>query len=942
VLRTCKGLQELEMDSEKLMPDASPPEPTPDPTLEPTPVSATLDGDESSERELHGLGAVLQHVTVALFVVDALQRCLYINPAAEQMTGFSLAEMQGKPIHDSIVAQSREEERQRLGTTSIEQAISQNSHKSGRAVFQHKDGHDYPVAYTVSPIETKDTPRTLIEVRALTEEHDGPSEQRDRSFELSLNLLAIANFNGYFVQLNPAWEEVLGFSEAELKARHYLDFVHPEDRSATAAQAQRLTQGQDIVQFENRFCTKAGAYRWLLWSARPIKKDLFYAVAQDITERKLAEEALHERSARLRFMLDASKIGEWDLDLTTQPYTARRSLRHDQIFGYTSLLADWNYEKFLTHVHPDDRAVVDAKFQTTLSTFTDWDFECRIIHPDQSLHWIWAHGSIYRDASNTPVRLLGMVVDISDRKQAQQRLRDSEERYRILTEVAPQAVWTSQSNGYITYINQYWLEYMGLTFEAAAGYGWLAFLHPVDRTQVLTLWQQTANRSDSEPQPNEYEIEVRFRRPKDGAYRWFLVRGLPVYDDAGQIDRWIGAAINIHERKTAESAKEQLLEQEKTARAAAERANQIKDEFLAVLSHELRSPLNPILGWSQLLQQSDLDADTAAVGLKTIERNVQLQVQLIDDLLDISRILRGKLTLTVAKVELSNVVAAAFETVRLAAQTKDLDVRLSLAPALADGDEVRLQQVVWNLLSNAVKFTPQGGKIWITLSQIETYACIQVKDTGKGIDPDFIAHVFEHFRQEDGATTRKFGGLGLGLAIARQIVEMHGGTIAVNSPGEGQGATFTVNIPLAPQSSDLPDSGPLVADLGKLDGLQVLVIDDESDSRDFIVLALQQVKAIVTTASSAAEALQSIAQSVPDVLISDIGMPEMDGYTLIRQIRQLPPEKGGTIPAIALTAYASQPDREQVLEAGFQAHLAKPINPTVVISKIVQLVQSKQ
>ncbi len=889
--------------------------------------------------------AVCGCTAVALIAVDEAQRCLYMNPAAERMTGFSYAQVQGRSLIGSADQTDSESGPLTFKAGSIKQALLQESPQQGRDCFVHQDGHSFPVEYSLSPLHTPDCIGMLIEVRDLSEERREArdSEQRDRFFELSLNLLAIVSFDGYFIEINPTWKTVLGFSPSELVTHYYLDFVHPDDRAATAAEAQKLVQGRDSVsvQFETRFRTREGAYRWLLWNAVPFEDSRFYAVAQDVTERKLAEAVLRERSARIQFMLNASQIGEWEIDLTTPNFTARRSLRHDQIFGYDALLPDWSYELFIEHVHPDDREAVDANFQATLKTYIDWNIECRIVHADQSLHWIWVRGSVYRNPEGIPIRILGMVVDISERKQAQQLLRDSEERYRILTEVAPQAVWTSLLNGFITYINQYWLDYMGLTLKEAAGYGWIQFLHPVDRNRVLEIWQRI-NSNEAQPRPSEYELEVRFRRKGDGEYRWFMVRGLPVYSDTGQIKRWIGAATNIHERKTAESAKEQLLEQEKTAREAAERANKIKDEFLAVLSHELRSPLNPILGWSQLLQQGDLDAATTAIGLETIERNVQLQVQLIDDLLDISRILRGKLTLTVVPVELSTVISSAFETVRLASEAKALEVELSLTPATINGDPTRLQQVVWNLLSNAVKFTPRGGSIKVTLAQNATSAVIQVIDTGKGIEPDFLEHVFEHFRQEDGATTRKFGGLGLGLAIARQIVEMHGGTILAQSAGAEKGTTFTVQIPLASQSLDSLTAFPPAPQATDLSGLKILVVDDDTDSREFVALTLRQMNAGVTTAASGAEALQVLTQSVPDLLISDIGMPEMDGIMLMRQIRLLPPEQGGAIPAIALTAYASQQDQELVLEAGFRSHLSKPTNPTAILGRVIQLIRPEQ
>jgi CheY-like chemotaxis protein/two-component sensor histidine kinase len=376
-----------------------------------------------------------------------------------------------------------------------------------------------------------------------------------------------------------------------------------------------------------------------------------------------------------------------------------------------------------------------------------------------------------------------------------------------------------------------------------------------------------------------------------------------------------------------------------------------------VLSHELRTPLNPILGWAKLLQQRKLDAAQTQMALNTIERNAQLQTQLIDDLLDISRILRGKLTLEQAPVDLGQVIISALETVRLAAESKSLQIQTIISPAvgLVNGDAGRLQQVIWNLLSNAVKFTPKGGRVEIQLEQVEeggrggeadekfsvalssqsSYAQIIVTDTGKGINLDFLPYVFEHFRQEDGATTRKFGGLGLGLSIVRQIVEMHGGKVSVDSSGEGLGATFTVQLPLAPPSSQLPSQESTVVLIPDLSSIRILVVDDEIDSREFVTFVLEQAGASVTSVSSGIEALQAIEQSMPDLIISDIGMPEMDGYMLLQQTRLL--ESVQHIPAIALTAYAGEYDRQQAFQAGFQQHLSKPIDPNALIQTIINL-----
>lgn len=415
--------------------------------------------------------------------------------------------------------------------------------------------------------------------------------------------------------------------------------------------------------------------------------------------------------------------------------------------------------------------------------------------------------------------------------------------------------------------------------------------------------------------------------------------------------------------------KDQLLLREQVARTEAESANRIKDEFLAVLSHELRTPLNPILGWSKILRSRKLDEASTARALETIERNAKLQTQLIEDLLDVSRILRGKLNLNVRPVNLVSTIEAAIETVHLAAQAKSIKINKVFESQVQQvlGDSNRLQQVIWNLLSNAVKFTPTGGKVTVQLSVVEAlqvralqgwtigqwennrnltnlqpataYAQMKVTDTGKGINPEFLPYVFDYFRQENNSTTRAFGGLGLGLAIVRHLVELHGGTVYAESPGEGLGATFTVTLPLMKEMPQAVQQEKLPNDSLSLEGIRVLAVDDEVDTLNLIVFILQQYGAQVKAVASASEAIEALTIWQPDVLLSDIGMPDMDGYGLIRQIRTRPPTQGGGIPAIALTAYASESDTEQALLAGFTAHITKPVEPVSLASAIAKLGQ---
>ncbi|MBN3889337.1 MAG: response regulator [Nostoc sp. JL31] len=532
--------------------------------------------------------------------------------------------------------------------------------------------------------------------------------------------------------------------------------------------------------------------------------------------------------------------------------------------------------------------------------------------------------------------------EILERQRILEILRQSEERYRYLAEAIPQLVWTTKPNGECDFFNQNWCEYTGLTLEESLGSGWLAALHPDDVQRADKVW------SDAVKNNTIYNNEYRFKRATDGSYRWQLARGLPLKDEQGFVVKWFGTCTDIHEQKQILEERAHLLELEQVARAKAETANRIKDEFLAVLSHELRTPLSAILGWSKLLQTRRLDQTKTSEALATIERNATLQVQLIEDLLDISRILQGKLTLNTTKINLKSTILSALQTMQLAAQTKLIEVNTVFEPGVGQimGDSTRLQQVVWNLLSNAIKFTPRGGKVEVRLQETDGYAQIILSDTGKGISADFLPFVFDYFRQADSTSTRKFGGLGLGLAIVRNIIEMHGGIVKADSHGEGKGAIFTISLPLLPDaSSRLTDEKNYPAFLATkslpLNDIRILVVDDDTDSRDFVAFVLEQDGAFVMTASSADEALQSLAEVKLDVLVSDISMPDMDSYMLIHEVRTRTPEQGGQIPAIALTAFARNNDHEKALNAGFQMHLSKPLNPEKLIAAIVKLMETK-
>ena len=395
-------------------------------------------------------------------------------------------------------------------------------------------------------------------------------------------------------------------------------------------------------------------------------------------------------------------------------------------------------------------------------------------------------------------------------------------------------------------------------------------------------------------------------------------------------------------------ARSRLLSSEKLARNEAERANRLKDEFLATISHEIRNPLNAILGWAHMLRLGKLTPPNTERAIETIYRNAKSQAQLVADLLDVSRIISGKLQLDVRPVDLLSIINAAIDSIRPAADAKDIRLQAVLDPAAGQihGDGDRLQQIVWNLLTNAVKFTPKGGRIQVKLQRIDSQVEIVVSDSGVGISKDFLPYVFDRFRQADASTTRIHGGLGLGLSIVHQLVDLHGGSVSVASEGEGKGATFTISLPFGVTSSEKEGepANPVPTDevntmegLPSLVGLKVLVVDDEADTRELIREVLKECNAEVILSRSAAEALEALEQYQPDILISDLGMPDEDGYSLISKIRALPAERGGHVPAAALTAYARAEDRMRVLRSGFQFHLPKPVDSAELVTVVASL-----
>jgi PAS domain S-box-containing protein len=624
-------------------------------------------------------------------------------------------------------------------------------------------------------------------------------------------------------------------------------------------------------------------------------------------------------------------LGEGENEVYVSPHI-------ETLLGFSQ--KEWLENPFLWYrqLHADDRDLWNEEFARGCRTGGPFKAECRFIARDGHVVWVRGEARVVKDDIGRPLFLQGVALDITESKRAEALLlrdavRTTEERYRDLVHGLGAVVWEAEPVPFeFTLVSRRAEELLGFAPERwmREPAFWPSRIHADDRDAVTAHWQAAIH--EGAHHAFEYRAWA-----ADGRLVWLQDNVRVIRDGEGHARHLLGVMLDVTERKNTEQDNARLYEAAEKARRTAEEANRAKDDFLATMSHELRTPLNSVLGWVRMLRAGQVAPEEMSHAFEVIERNARAQVQLVEDIMDVSRIITGKLRLDVKPVDLAFVIDAAADVVRLAAQAKHIDLQLDIDPAVAslNGDSSRLQQVVWNLLTNAVKFTPPGGRVVLRLDRAESKARITVTDTGVGIASEFLPHVFDRFRQADSSSTRRHGGLGLGLAIVRHIVEQHGGEVRVASPGPGQGATFTVEIPLsrsAPTAAESTDA-PAVSNNGALRGVRILLVDDEPDARELTTAVLRVSGADVIAVGSAREALRAVASTAPDVLVSDIGMPGEDGYRLIRELRA----RGYQVPAIALTAYGRPDDREHAFSAGFQVHLAKPADPREFATVILTL-----
>jgi PAS domain S-box-containing protein len=952
-----------------------------------------------AEEEARRWAEVFEHVQWGVVLGDAVTgNLLTMNPAYARMHGYEVGELSGRPIADVFAPEVRGALAEHIRTT-VERGF--NSIKS---LHVRKDGSVFPVAVETTAI--KDERGRVLYMAAHVQditERERVEEELRRSEENYRSLLENANdiiyshdLAGNYLSINRAGSEITGYTREEiLGGLNIAQVIAPEHLEvAKRMTAQKLRDPSptvysvDIVTRDGRRLTLEVSTRISYRDGEPVAVE---GIARDVTQRKRAEAELERSKKQLEIILQgvAESITAQDAEgrLVYANDTAARSL------GFSSA------EELLA-VPPREIVKQFEIFDEAGAPFPQELLPGRIaLREGRSAAAVVRYRfrgtgeERWSSVKSTPVFeedgrvrfAISIFQDITEQRRA-------DESQRLLAE----------AGGVIA---------SSLDYETTlASVARMAVPVLADWCSVDVLEEDGALKrlavTHVDPKKVEWAYELQERYPPD----MNAAQGVPqvlrtgkselyplITDEmlvAGAIDeehlkimreigftsaiiaplvaqgRTLGVITFISAESGRRYGREELALAENLAHRAgiavdnarlyrkAQEANRLKDEFLATVSHELRTPLTAILGWASMLRKTEFDRRTAQNALETIERNARAQNQIIEDLLDVSRIVTGKLRLDVRQLEPLSFIEAAVESVRPAADAKGVRLSkvLDTGATVISGDPARLQQVVWNLLSNAIKFTPRGGRVELRFGRVESHAEIVVSDTGAGISAEFLPYVFDRFRQADSSTTRRHGGLGLGLAIVRHLIELHGGTVRAESEGEGRGSTFTVMLPLAPVFRKTDDEGRAGAASARergaasassddcpeeLRGLKILVVDDEEDTRDLLSMALGACGAEVMTAASAREALELAARSKPDVLISDIGMPDEDGFDLIRRVRELPAESGGGVPAVALTAYARAEDRLRVLRSGYQMHIPKPVEMAELLAVIASLVRRK-
>jgi PAS domain S-box-containing protein len=900
------------------------------------------------------LAAIVESSDDAILSKDTNGIIQSANAATERVFGYTAEELVGKSVRILIPPELQPEEDEILARIRRGERVDHFE-----TVRLTKDNRRVAISLTISPV--RDASGRIIGASKIARDITERAHARTVQARLaaivasSTDAIVTKDLNGVIQSCNQACEQMFGYREAELVGRSVLVLIPPERHAEEDMILSKVRRGERIEHFETVRLAKDGRRLDISLAVSPIKDDRgsiigVAKIARDVTEQKRLERELAAQQERLRVTL--ASIGDAviasDLDgrvafmnasaeaMTGWPATEALGRGLDEVFKIVN-------ERTRETVQNPASLVMRSGNVVGLANHTV------LIHRDGSQRPIADSAAPIRDSAGVVAGAVLVFRDVTEQRRAEDALAEQREWLETTLESIGDAVVATDVQARITFMNPV-AEYLtGWSFDEARGLASAEVFHIVnERTrQVVDSPVQRVLAEGVMVGLANHTVLI----AKDGTEHPIDDSGAPIRNRSGRIVGVVLVFRDISARRRAEAERhnvaaerERLLESERAARSEAERASRVKDEFVAMVSHELRTPLNAILGWTHLMSQSRDDRDILVRGLDVIVRNTRVQAQLISDLLDVSRIVSGKLRLTIEKVDMKPLVESAIDTVQQSAEAKHVSIRKQIEGTNAiAADPSRIQQVVWNLLSNAVKFTPEGGSIVVGLRQRKFDVELTVSDTGVGIRQEFLPHIFERFEQGNPSITRRFGGLGLGLAIAKHLVDLHGGTIDAASEGDGKGARFTVVLPTGSAgetTNDTTHSAPAAAAAAGADALQgmrVLVVEDERDTLDFVSRLLVSRGAEVVAATSAAQALALVPTARMNVLISDIGLPDVDGYELLREIRRLDASAAGGVPAIALTAYARAEDRLLAFRAGYQAHVAKPVDPNELLATIVDL-----
>ena len=900
----------------------------------------------SEELEAH-FRTAFDHAPVGMVIADAQGRFLRVNPAFARLVGRSVEELIGNDSRDFTHPDDLTLTRQTLASAPSSTSDSpirtekRYVRKDGSIVWARTQvsaaiGDDGRTKYLVGTAEDitewKRTQEELFETRRKLRSALIAGEVATYEWDVNSDRLwGDANFDQIFATERD--------EDGTAPLGRFVDAIHPDDRERVMAAVDHTVATGAEYDIEYRVMNGT-LERWVSARGRLERDDeqgivRFHGVVLDVTARKRAEQELERRSRLYNAFLSNTRDLAYLIDREGRFVYANRALL--ELWGMT--LEDVNGKTLYELGYPQWHADMNMReFEEVFTSKTTVRGSVPYTSPTGVQGtYEYMFSPVFDD--NGDVELIaGTSRDVTERMKAAETQRQLTEQLGLALEAADMGWWQLDVTSGRMYLDERARGIFGAGEDLHTYEDLLSRLVPEDASVVRKAFQAAIDPLH----PIAYDEAYRVSKP-DGSIRWVVSKGLPAFSGEGEQRRavtFVATALDVTEAKLAQEALHEVLESERAARAEAERASRSKDEFLATLSHELRTPLAAVLGWAQILGAGATE-DEVQEGIRVIVRNARAQAQIIDDLLEMSRIVSGKIRLEVQPLRLVDVIRAAVATVQTAADAKGVRIEVSSPDEKLriSGDVNRLQQVFWNLLSNAVKFTPEGGRVDIQLVRGAAHVEVCVKDTGEGIRPEFLPFVFDRFRQADATTTRIHGGLGLGLAIVRQLVELHGGTVRVESEGVGRGATFYVRLPIAAarqkaeretrravQRREHPGDAMRL----KVAGMRVLVVDDEGDARGVVRRFLEDCGVMVTAASSASEAMEKLTAEPFDVLVSDIGMPGEDGYSLIRKVRA----SGNLIPAIALTAYARPEDRTRAVNAGYHTHLSKPADPAELVALV--------